>query len=66
MPILASKPNQDEDLHEKAYGFGMPQNACKLAPMNSCLTPQIATRPGLAGISVVVHQGAFSRSSRSR
>jgi len=34
--------------------------------MNMIFAPQNAARCGLAGISVVVHQGAFSRSSRSR
>ena len=34
--------------------------------MNTIIAPCNATHVGLARISVVVHQGAFSRSSRSR
>ena len=34
--------------------------------MVTYIAPLSAARLGLAGISVIVHQGAFSRSSRSR
>jgi len=34
--------------------------------MDTQIINRNATRLGLAGMSVIVHQGAFSRSSRSR
>jgi hypothetical protein len=59
-------PSSIEALREKLYRLNARQFACKLPHMNTLLAPQTAVRLGLAGTGVVVHQGAFSRSSRSR
>jgi len=51
---------------KKPYRLNGPHFACKLAHVNAILIRRNAACIGLVGVSLRVHQGAFSRSSRSR